>query len=563
MYTYKYRIYINIAMCGLFNTYIPGSGVGSRNIFARNELMKRATKRSNVLQTNTREKTITFDHLIIGAGIGGIYLAARLNKLQNSKSILVVDKKNEIGGQQTSSITNDDVAIELGPIRFYESIHTRIKSLADKYSCPLIQYLPSEEGQVIYLRGKAFSNSNLFPDSDAVYNIDESEKGINPFVLLTNNLNTLISNTDDLYKLEYRIELIKNNPEFSMHTFKSLAKMNISDENWQRIMDILGYYDLLSNKSAFLINALESLALSNKSATQYRFKNGFSSLTKEIAFNNNIDTITFNNIGNSQNASCCLNTQVLKIVKSNNNNDWNVTLGYAFANSPEQINATILKTTNVVVKNIYYAGQLNLLSHLYNFNDNYLNYLSYSFINLSAIRIFIRYSYDWMSNRGIGFGKSVTTNDGGQIIHYADKYVMFYVLGTQAALLHSKMPSPQIQSTLISPNASNNELIQTCNDIIKQTFSITSLPTVTGVAWATWVAPFRLHTARNMQSLSSSNTIFDMMNIMMFPFGINGNFYVMSNEIGLNAAWCEGSVENVDYFLKTKYNEPLFGTTRL
>ena len=548
-------------MCGFFNIYTPGSGVGSRNISTRNELIRRATKR-NFLPNNTNEIPKSYDHLIIGSGIGGIYLAARVSKLYTNQSILVVDKKNEIGGQQTSSITDDDVAIELGPVRFYESIHLRIKSLADKYNCPLIQYLPSEEGQIIFLRGTAFSNSNLFPGSDSVYNIDESEKGLNPFVLLTNNLKTLISNTDDLYKLEYRIDLIKNNPEFSIHTFKTLAQMNISDENWQRIMDILGYYDLLSNKSAFLINALESLALSDKSALQYRFKNGYSSLTKEIASKNNINLIAFDDIGNSQNAHCCLNTQVLKIVKTNDNN-WNVELGHVFANSPEQINATIQKTTSIVVKNIYYTGQINLISSLYNFNSNFLNYLSYSFINLSAIRIFVRYSDDWMSNIGIGFGKSVTTGDGGQIIHYADKYVMFYVFGAQSSLLHSKMPSPQIQSTLISPNASNNELIQTCNDIIKKTFSMSVLPDVTGVAWATWIAPFRLHAARNLQTLSSSNTIYDMMNIIMFPFGINGNFYVMSNEIGLNTAWCEGSLENVDYFLNTKYNEPLFGTSRL
>lgn len=553
-------------MCGLFNTYVPGSGVGARNAFIRKELMRRASRRvlQNNTNTNTREQPVVFDHLIIGAGIGGIYLAARLNKLQPNHSILVVDKKNEIGGQQTSSITDDQVAIELGPIRFYESIHLRIKSLADKYSCPLIQYLPSEVGQVIHLRGKKFNSANLFPDSDSIYNIDESEKGQNPFVLLTNNLKTLISNTDDLYKLEYRIELIKNNPEFSMHTFKTLAQMNISDENWQRIMDVLGYYDLLSNKSAFLINALESLALSDKSAVQYRFKNGYSSLTKEIASKNNINLIAFDHIhiGNSQNAHCCLNTQVLKIVKTTNN-DWNVTLGYAFANSPEHLNAPIIKTKNVVVKNVYYAGQLNLLSSLYNFNADFLNYLSYSFINISAIRIFIRYSSDWMSNMGIGFGKSITTDDGGQIIHYADKYVMFYVFGAQSSLLHSKMPSPHIQSTLISPNPSNNELINSCNDILKKTFSMSALPPVTGVAWATWIAPFRLHSARNLHTLSSSTTIFDMMNIMMFPFGANGNFYIVSNEIGLNAAWCEGSVENVDYLLNMKYNEPLFGTTRL
>lgn len=547
-------------MCGFFNKYIHGSGIGSRNIFIRNQLIRRASKR-NIIPNNKEIQTI-YDHFIIGSGIGGIYLAARLNKMQMNQSILIVDKMNEIGGQQICSITDDDVAIDIGPIRFYDSIHTRIKSLAEKYSCPLIQYLPSEQGQIIHLRGKAFNNSNLFPGSDSLYNIYESEKNINPFVLLTNNLKSLISNTDDLYKLEHRINLIKNNPQFSLKTFKSLAQMNISDENWQRIMDILGYYDLLSNKSAFLINALESLVLSNKSELQYRFKNGYSSLTKEIASKNNINMISFDNIQNSQNVSCCLKTQVLKIFKTSNNN-WNVTLGNVFADSPEQINSTVIKTTNIVVKNIYYTGQINLLSYLYDFNNEFLKYLEYSFINISAVRVFIRYSEDWMSNMGIGFGKSITTENGGQIIHYANKYVMFYIFGNQGSNIYSKMPSPQIQSKLIIQDESNTPLIQECNNILKKTFSIISLPQVTGIAWATWVAPFRLHTARNLQTLSSSNTILDMMNIMMFPFGINGNFYIMSNEIGLNAAWCEGSVENVDYFLNMKYNEPLFGPMRL
>ena len=554
-------------MCGFFNIYTPGSGVGARNTSTRNHLMRHSQKRQ-VITDSTTQKTnnvIYYDNLIIGAGIGGIYLTARLNKIKTNETSLIVDKKDEIGGQQTSSITDDGVAIELGPIRFYDSIHLRIKSLANKYNSPLIQYLPNDAGQIMYLRGKAFNSSNLFPSSDEVYNINPSEKGINPFILLTNNLNILIQNTDDLYKLEYRIYLIKNNPEFSIKTFQDLAQMDISSENWQRIMDILGYYDLLSNKSAFIINALESLVLSNKSETQYRFKNGYSSLTKEIASNNNIKIINFNDINNSQSqqASCCLNTQVLKIVKSSDNTKWNVILGYTFANSPEQINSDIVKTENIIVKNIYYSGQINLLSSLYNFNNIFLNYLTYSFINISALRVYLRYSEDWMTQSGIEFGKSVTTLPGGQIIHYADKYVMFYIFGNQASVLHSNIPSPQIQSTLISPNQYTTPLIQECNNILKTTFSKESLPEVTGVAWGTWNAPFRLHSARNLQTLESSSNIFDVMNSVMFPFGRDGNFYILSNEIGLNAAWCEGSIENVDYFLNVKYNEPLFGPTQL
>ncbi len=62
-----------------------------------------------------------------------------------------------------------------------------------------------------------------------------------------------------------------------------------------------------------------------------------------------------------------------------------------------------------------------------------------------------------------------------------------------------------------------------------------------------------------MVKIYKTDTLVSMLDKMMFPFGKDGNFYVMSNEIGLNTAWCEGSVENVDYFLNKKYNQPLFG----
>jgi len=310
-----------------------------------------------------------FDNLVIGAGIGGTYLTTRLKKIKPHETILLVDKKNEYGGQQTSTITDDNVAIDLGPIRFYESIHLRVLSLANKYNTPLIQYIPSSTGQIIYLRDKPYALNNLFPDSDSSYNINANEIGKNPFTLLVNNLEKLIPNTQDLYKLEYRIQLIKENPSFSNKTFQDLAQMDISQENWQRIMDILGYYDLLSIKSAFIINALESLVLSNKSEIQYRFKKGYSSLTRTIAFHNKISTIKFDNITctNIPKTSCVFNTQILKVTKCKHSNLWIVQCGYTLVNSPEQINNKIYKTEYIKVKNIYYCAPIPFLSNIYNF----------------------------------------------------------------------------------------------------------------------------------------------------------------------------------------------------
>ena len=49
----------------------------------------------------------------------------------------------------------------------------------------------------------------------------------------------------------------------------------------------------------------------------------------------------------------------------------------------------------------------------------------------------------------------------------------------------------------------------------------------------------------------------------MFPYGKKGNMYILSNEVGFNSLWVEGSIENVDYFLNKMYNTPLFGPPQI
>lgn len=507
-----------------------------------------------------------FDHLIIGAGIGGTYCAARLKKIKPNDSIIIIDKNSDFGGLQTSVKTYDGVTIELGPVRFYESIHLRINALAEKYKTPLVEYLPSSDGQVAYLRGKQYKMTTLFPESDEIYNINQEEKGKDPFVLLETNLKKLIPDIDDLYTLEGRIDLAKNNKQFSTRTFQELAQMELSQENFQRIIDVLGYDNLLTLKLSFIVMALEFLSLSNKSQKQFRFKEGYSSLTKKIADKSKIKIIKSNDIiNNTYKRSCAFNTEIIKIKKSKCDYLWIVTYGTTKVNSIEQINNNITNIKKIKVKNIYYTGSTTLLTRIYKFNNEYQNYFKYSFTPLNTIRIYLRFSEDWMTNNGIGFGKSVTTLPGGQIIHYDNKYVMFYIFGSQSNVLHSKIPSRnQVQKKLVKPSSETTPLIEECLQILKKTFNITTaLPLVTDIAWATWIEPFRIHTARNLQTLDDADTVFTIMNKLMFPFGRNGNFYILSNEIGLNAAWCDGSVENIDYFLHKKYNQQLFGPTLL
>jgi len=517
----------------------------------------------NAICKSIPDEIIEVDNLIIGAGIGGTYLSARLSNFKPDESLLVLDKLSDYGGLQTSSqIPGTNTYIDLGPIRFIPSIHPRVAYLAEKYKSPLIEYLPDSNGQVYYLRDKLFTNETLFPGSDSVYNIRDDEKGVNPFDTLVNNLTKFFPEPEKLADFEYRIELFKN-VFYSNSVFQALAQQNISQENWERIQDILGYNDLLSVKINFIIDSLESLTLTGRDTKQYRFQNGYSSLTKTIAQKNNFNTITFHELNERSfdvfKYNTLLNTAVLNVEFSSVKNMWEIQIGSVSVNSPEEINYEPSSIKTIYAKTIYSTIPLLYLKNIHKFSNSYLNLCENSFVNFQIMRVYLKFETDWMTEMGIGFGKSITTLNGGQLIHYADKVLMFYAFSTQCTKLYNFLPNNiQIQKEMIEPNDSTKLFIDECTKIIKESYGVKTLPKINGIAYASWIHPVRCFSGRNLQTLKSESLYDSLINIM-FPYGKDGNFYVLENNSSFNTAWCEGSLEIVDFYLNLIYNQPLFG----
>jgi hypothetical protein len=546
------------------------SGSASATASTREEAIKIA--KQNALESAKNaigdeqqpDQIIEVDNFIIGAGIGGTYLAARLLNLLPNDSILVVDKLNDYGGLQTSSqIKDTTTTIELGPIRFYPSIHLRIDYLQKKYNLPIIEYLPESKGQVCYLRGKNFTLDKVFPDSDSVYNIREDEKGLDPFVTLENNLKKYIPSTENLYDFEYRIELFKN-VEYSSAVFQPLAQQDMSEENWERITDLLGFNDMFSVKANFLVNAFEFLVLSSGQDTkQYRFANGYSSLTKTIATKNNIKKIDFQQLNKTTfqqyKHNAVFNTAVLNIEFSESKKMWKIEIGNVSVNSVEDIKFTPYSIKTIYAKKIYSAMSTQFLPEIHNFPNKYENLCRNSFVKFTPIRIYLKFDTDWMTEKGIGFGVSFTTLNGAQLIHYSDKVLMFYGFGTQTSKLFNYFPENiQIQKEMIKPNNSHKLLIEECIKIIKTSYGVDTLPSINGIAYATWISPVSFFSGRNQQTLKYES-LYDQIMQIMFPYGKDGNFYVFDNSASFNAGWNDGSMELVDFYMNIFYGTPLFG----
>ena len=505
---------------------------------------------------------ISVENLIIGSGICGVYLACRQAALTPNETTLLVDKMDTYGGNMINyTIPDTNITLEYGPIRYFPSIHLRVSYLAQKYNLSLTEYLPTSTNQLFYLRDKIYTQNNVFPNSDEVYNIRPDEKFINPFVTLEDNLKKYFKNIDDLYLFEKRIELFKD-PYLSSVTFKDLAQGNLSEENWNRINDIIGYDNLFNLRGSFLPLALENLILTNKLQKQNRFTNGYNILPKTMASKNNIITIPYDKF--KQNSFDCnnninlFNTVILNIERDNCINKWKVTIGKVNVNTPEQINYTPVEIKYLYVNKIYSTIPVQYLSSIHNFQNYYNNLILNEFQYLSLSRYYLVFEEDWMLQRGIGYGKTTSTLDGGQFIHYDYKVLQIYATDALTSKFAGITPIGQLQKEVIKPNNTNQPLIDALLQSVKKTYGVEELPNVIGISYCIWRSCAKILVNRNLQSnqiTSLNNTINDF----MYPYGKQGNFYVVENAISYNNTWAEGSIEIVDYLFNQLYGEPLFG----
>jgi hypothetical protein len=137
---------------------------------------------------------------------------------------------------------------------------------------------------------------------------------------------------------------------------------------------------------------------------------------------------------------------------------------------------------------------------------------------------------------------------------------MFYSFNqSKSSKLFNYLPDNiQIQKEMIEPNESTFLLINECIKIIKASYGVEELPKINGIAYASWISSLRYYSGRNIQTLKSES-LYDILMSIMFPYGKDGNFYVLENGSSFNTTWCEGSLELVDFYLNLIYGEPLFG----
>lgn len=188
-------------------------------------------------------------HLIIGAGLSGLYTAYRLVK-NGISNIRIVDAQNRCGGKLQSNRSNKGAIMETGPARF-TSQHTAMIKLLNELKIPSI--LADKRVLPTHLKSTYTTDSYTVTDLD----IDGS------YQLL-----------DQLARLAEREE---NRELFRSHTIYSLLKTYYDSDIANRMLEQLGWQFAMTEMNAMAF-FYEYLVCYSKDVTYGYLKHGFTSL---------------------------------------------------------------------------------------------------------------------------------------------------------------------------------------------------------------------------------------------------------------------------------------------
>ena len=243
----------------------------------------------------------TYDLVIVGAGISGLYLATRLQ--DTFKKIVIIEESNRYGGRIFSNkikIDGNQYILEEGANRF-SKFHTRLMKLIKKLdlSDDLIQ--DADESTKIYISTKLYNYHNAINIKDFFNIILEDAKQFTKKQLLAKKFTDLAK--DVLSKSDYRLlkiiwdEFIAldrvsynggNNAKFRLHPTYNTSYCNLDltdNKSDNRLTPYIHNYINLFKVDAFTgIRIIYTLLFNKTRNTYYRLFNGNISLCEKLLY---------------------------------------------------------------------------------------------------------------------------------------------------------------------------------------------------------------------------------------------------------------------------------------
>ena len=509
-----------------------------------------------------------FDYVIVGGGITGTYLAYSLKKKFPSKSIILLEVNNFVGGRLSSLDVNlpDNINLEYGGMRCFKEIHPKLIKLLEELNISTIKVPYKEHNNIYNLRGNIVRAKNLFPDSNLTYFVKENEMEMHIFKeidkILKNKLFKYI-NKQNILDYNSRLEISKSE-DLSKLTFNSLilnGKNAFSIENWNRYLDIFGYNSLYNREESLLSGCVENYSL--LSEHQYFIKGGTQSIVKNLIKNfkllDNFSEKIFAN-------SVILNTKLFKIDKNSNVVECHILNTKNHKNTIIKCHKLYLCTPLSEYKNILQTYSKCFLREK---NDSFyvknckelFDIIDDNLDTYSLSKIFLYYEKNWWSSIGINRGRNTTSDKLNQVWFYDDNHIMIYSSLSDADYWNSSFPYTT-QKEMLNCNNNNtndnttNTSINNLNKLIQEKLLVMfkdfnlDIPLANKIGWKYWKEAYTQWS--NIKTYNSNYKNIDQLKQKLrYPFE---NITYINNDTSLNQGWMEGSLEEVDDVLLQEYN---------
>lgn len=451
----------------------------------------------------------TYDFVIVGAGISGVFAAWRINTFLPDKKVLLVEQEKRMGGRLLSFPLGNGVFGEIGGMRTFPDIDkelTKTLQLIGKKTFPV----PYNEPQnIAYLKGNRFNVS--IGDTvgqrkeviDQLYHINSSNlQSINGSVASA-ELRLAPESAGDWETMFSDPKL--NNTDYA----SSLLRQGVPNGTLEAFRDLSGYNFAFDAPIGTSTGIRENSSLSGR-MQQHFIEGGYDSIVFELAKRASRTTIL-------------LQTKFLDFEKTGDNT-YN-----AFIHTP-------MGKKKIHTRNIILAIPPNFL---YRLGIDYSPYVE----NWSAFKAFFTVSkstWDLLSLNGKRMGRNVSDLPARQIWLYSGKapyyVILLYCDNEDATFWRNLVPkecNQKMENALMYP-ALTEAFLSFASRIFGVPQNAIEINSVLFKHWAHGAFFWKKGGYRDLSR----------------PLGISENIFVVGSAISFSQGWTNGSLEDAERTLK-------------
>lgn len=465
-----------------------------------------------------------WDYIIIGAGIAGaVTLEQLVEKYGTTKTILVLERQNEIGGSlksyqrdygQTIFANHEDRRIlEMGGMRYFKDMMVNVENYRKKYGLTSKEIVVTQENNLLLSKGERKLQK------DEKY-LDRVSNRVTNQLLRELDLGASAT-LKDVFLDKRLLKKLYNNSLSSQNFASYLVPSTVTSQEFDLANQNLGYEGFIDSSIAASVSSWELGELQTQ--VQDIIIEGFQTMVDRIFTSNGLNTTQ----NKTQNAiELRTGTNVEKVD------------GHRLITNKGEFHGKNFIWTIPP----YFLKEIGQRSSM---EPQILNELQHGFWDFRATKIFLFYDAPWWDPKLVG--RQLLDNPVGQLWIWDDKTLLIYSADESAMYwqyslnIHTQDSygkyidiQPQIETI---PDWYSNKVLP----LISKILPIEKNNPLKGYAISMWNDNIAMWKRRHYETYGN---ILERRDRIRFPFTSKKHIYI-ANATGLKQGWVEGSIAEV------------------